>query len=196
MDSGAEQISSGRLSELTSIPAHTIRKDISYAAGAAEQVQNSSGSGYSLERLLPLLKEALGLLRTRRVCVVGLGKLGSALINFPGFLGKGYVMHAGFDRSVNRLELLNTKVPLYTSSEITDVCRRERIDLGVITAPPEAAQGVADRLIEGGVQGIVNFAPVIIQKREAPVFVRNIFVAGEFHILSAMIHQEGEKNEG
>ncbi len=187
---GDTEVSSNQLSKLTGTPPHTIRKDISYAGDPAEtETAAPRRKGYEISRLLDTLKAVLGLTKERRVCVVGLGKLGSALLNYPGFLGRGYRMQAGFDSSVNRLEILDTQVPLYSSSEITEVCRREEIDLGVITVPPQAAQTTAERLIEGGIRGIVNFAPAIIQKGESEVFIRNVFVAGEFHILSAMINQ-------
>jgi redox-sensing transcriptional repressor len=40
--------------------------------------------------------------------------------------------------------------------------RSQRIRLGMIAVPSAAAQAVADQLVQAGVEGIVNFAPVTI----------------------------------
>lgn len=189
-EAGEERISSTTLGRLMGIPPHTIRKDISNLDGTI-----GGGGGYQIAVLRQRVQEQLGLDKNRRVCIVGLGRLGSALINYGGFEKLGYNFVAGFDRNINKIELLRTDIPLYPSYEIVEVVQQKKIEIGVLAVPAEAAQQTADRLIEGGVKGIINFAPVVLQNKKKDVFVRNIFVAGELNTLSALITQ-AERGHG
>ena len=40
------------------------------------------------------------------------------------------------------------------------------IHLGIITAPAEVAQSIADEMIKGGIQAVWNFAPVKLEVPE------------------------------
>ena len=52
------------------------------------------------------------------------------------------------------------------------MCSREAIKIGIVTVPATVAQQVADRLVECGVVGLMNFAPTDL-KVPADVAVRN-----------------------
>lgn len=173
-------LSSKELGLLLGVPAHSIRKDISFLG-----VAGNSSAGYDVRKLRSLIAESLGLTTVRRVCVVGLGRIGSAILNYP--LGEEFKLVAGFDSSINRLETLKTSVELFPAYRISEVVRSLSIDLAIITVPAESAQEVADRLVEGGVKGIVNFAPVPVKTMNKDVFVKQIDIDGELRILSARI---------
>ncbi len=173
-------VSSAELGDLLGVSAHSIRKDISFLGATG-----NSGAGYDVNRLRSLIAESLGLTDVRRVCVVGLGRIGSAILNYP--LGKEFELVAGFDSSINRLETIKTSVELFPAYQISEVVRSLRIDLAVITVPAGSAQEVTDRLVEGGIKGIVNFAPVPVKIKDRNVFVKQIDIDGELRILSARI---------
>ncbi len=61
--------------------------------------------------------------------------------------------------------------------------RAKEITIGVIATPPAAAQVVCDRLVQAGVECILNFAPVVLQVPET-VEVRKVDLAVELQILS------------
>ena len=52
---------------------------------------------------------------------------------------------------------------------------------------------MTDRLVEGGIKGIVNFSPVVLQVPES-VSVRNTYVLEEFRILSSYINLRKESD--
>ena len=58
--------------------------------------------------------------------------------------------------------------------------------LAMLTVPASAAQGVCDLLVEAGVKGILNFAPVQLKAPES-VTVRNIDVAASLAILASLL---------
>jgi redox-sensing transcriptional repressor len=211
---GLGVVSSKRLSELLGVPDHTIRKDLSclrdktFVKGKPgdggkpadtewakmDKPGASGGRGYPLDALRTLIGEQLGLTRPRTACLVGLGNLGVAILHRKIWQEGVYRLVAAFDSSENRLELLSTKVPLYHARELEGVVRKQQIEIGILTVPPEAAQETADRLVRSGIRGIVNFAPVVLSVKSDQVVVRNVSLAGELNILSAYLYQQEEEH--
>lgn len=178
---GAELLTSSEIEARTGWSSHTIRKDISYLGG-----ELSSGSGYSTAALKAAIEAVLGLGEARKCCVVGLGRLGSAYLNFPGFEADGFKIVAGFDASVNRVEILQSPVTLYPSYKMGEVVSRFGIELALLCVPAAAAQAAADKLVAAGIKGIVNFAPAALSV-PAGVTVRNVYVVDELRALSARL---------
>ena len=56
--------------------------------------------------------------------------------------------------------------------------------------PAEAATGVAQKVIDGGVKGILNFAPVRLAPTE-DVFVRQVDLSTELMVVSFYLSQRG-----
>jgi redox-sensing transcriptional repressor len=179
---GVKTVSSYELEERTGTPAHTIRKDISFIGEAG-----SSRSGYDTATLKKRIVDGLGLNRERKACLVGLGRIGSAILQWSLFKEGEFRIVAGFDSNINKVETIRTTISVFPSYEIPEVVGRLGIKLGIIAVPPGSAQEVADRLIEAGVKGIVNFAPAIITSRRNDCFVRTLDIGGELRILSAMM---------
>lgn len=174
------RVSSADLGEYLGVGAHNIRKDISYLG-----IAGNSGAGYDKEKLRQLIADRLGLTAIRTVCVVGLGRLGSAILQYP--LGDEYRIVAGFDSNVNRLETIKTKIELYPAYRISEIVRAMKIDLAIIAVPALNAQDVTDRLVDGGISGIINFAPVYVKVKSDNVFVKNMDITGELRVMSAQI---------
>lgn len=174
-------VSSSELGERLGVGAHNIRKDISYLG-----VAGSSGAGYDSGKLRELIASRLGLTTIRTACVIGLGRLGSAILQYP--LGDEFRIIAGFDSNVNRLETIKTEIDLFPAYQISEVVKRLCIDMAIIAVPAANAQEVADRLIDGGIKGIVNFAPVYVRTKQNGIFVKNMDISGELRVLSAQIN--------
>jgi redox-sensing transcriptional repressor len=195
---GDEPITSTRIEGLTGWSSHTIRKDISFleaAENAGEgpgQARHGSPSGYVPSLLLPLIRRALSLDKKRRYCVVGLGRLGSAYLNQgsrpsdvpPG--GGEFELAAGFDVSVNRLEILKSPAPLYPAYKMGEVISRFGIEIALLCVPPEAARQAAERLAASGIRGIINFTPVVLRLPPA-VAVRDVCLEEELRALAVRI---------
>ncbi len=174
-------ITSGEIEARTGWSSHTIRKDISFLKGDL-----ASSSGYGVLALRAAIRKALGMEEKRKFCVVGLGRLGSAYLNFPAFAEEDFELVAGFDSSVNRVEILKSPVPLYPAYKMGEVVARFKIELALLCVPAEAAQATADKLIAAGVKGIVNFAPIVLETPPA-VAVRNVYVVDELRAVAAKI---------
>lgn len=180
---GVTIISSREIGIKLGVGAHNIRKDIGYLGETG-----TSGSGYEITKLRDSIQSRLGIEKPFNACVVGLGKLGTALINKEIPMARNMVIVAGFDASTNRLETIRTEVQLHPMYQIEDIIAREKIDLAILTVPDDQVQAVGLRLARGGIKGIVNFTPVELHLQNEPVFIRNIDVMSEFRFISALMH--------
>ena len=178
-------ISSQELGRLTGESAHTVRKDLAYL-----KPRTVSSQGYDIEALMEAIAEVPGLATRRRACIVGLGRLGQALLQYTDFAREGIDLCAGFDSDVNKLELLHSTIPLFPSHRITAEVREQRIGLAIIAVPPRAAQPVADRLCAGGISGILNFSSPV--KVTPQVEIRQLSVVEELRILSILIDRRSD----
>jgi redox-sensing transcriptional repressor len=179
---------------LTGWSSHTIRKDISYLEGEGSGGFFGTSAGYDPVTLIPAIKQALGLGEHRRLCVVGLGRLGSAYLNYRGFGIPGdpanvsgeFELAAGFDTSVNRVEILKSPVPLYPAFKMAEVISRFGIELALLCVPADAAQAAAEKLAAAGIRGIVNFAPLMLHL-PPEIAVRNVYVIDELRALAVTL---------
>ncbi|EYB67458.1 redox-sensing transcriptional repressor Rex [Deinococcus phoenicis] len=152
--------SSGDLAERAGVTAFQVRKDLAYFGRFGTR-----GMGYTVPILKRELMRVLGLNQTWNVVIVGVGRLGQAIANYPGASDYQFQYVGLFD--VNP-ELVGTQVRGLTVrhvDELRDFTRGARVDMGFLAVPPERAQDAAQALADAGVRGILNFAPTVIQPR-------------------------------
>jgi redox-sensing transcriptional repressor len=190
-DAGDEFFTSARIEGLTGWSSHTIRRDIShlesFAAGeGGAPLRLGSASGYAAAFLVPLIRRALALDRRRKYCVVGLGRLGSACLDTRLSAGGSFELAAGFDTSVNRVEILRSTAPLYPAYKMGEVIARFGIEIALLCVPAGAAQETAEKLAAAGIRGIINFVPAVL--RLAPeIAVRNVCLDEELRALAVRL---------
>ena len=177
---GIEKVSSRDIAARIGAQSHNVRKDINYFG----EIGNAR-AGYETKKLKAHLSAKLGFNKPKKACVVGIGRLGAAILFYNRLAARGFSVVAGFDSNVNKLETLQTEIPLFPAHEITEVVRRKGIELAALAVPAAAAQEAVAKLIEGGIKGIVNFTPFVIKPPHG-VFMRNMDLVGEFRVLSAL----------
>ncbi|MGC9322808.1 MAG: redox-sensing transcriptional repressor Rex, partial [Kosmotogaceae bacterium] len=143
-----------------------VRKDLSYFGEFGKR-----GVGYGTELLLDSISEILGIRKKWNTCIVGMGNLGMALANYPGLSNSGFIAKALFDNNPNKIGIpMPNDLVIESTSLLKEIVRERNIEIGVITVPASAAQSTAELLIEAGIKGMVNFAPV---RLSLPPEVRN-----------------------
>ncbi|HAX51868.1 redox-sensing transcriptional repressor Rex [Muricomes intestini] len=153
LDEGVERISSSDLSKKMRVTASQIRQDLNNFGGFGQQ-----GYGYNVKYLYTEIGKILGLDRTHNIIIIGAGNLGQALANYVGFEKSGFILKGLFD--VNpRLEGVTIRgIPIRRMDELKAFIRHNDIEIAVLTIPKSKAEEVAGVLVEGGIQGIWNFA--------------------------------------
>ena len=180
-EEGRNAVSSTSIEKETGIPAHTVRKDISQIGSI-----KSGKEGYRTEDLLNLIGTTFNFGVLKKACIVGLDMMGSAILKNRQNESSGFEIAAGFDSNINRMEMMNTDIPLFPTYEIPEKVKELSIDYGIIAVPAEKAKETAEKLIKGGIKGIINYSPVILNLDDN-IIVKNIYLAEEIRLLTALI---------
>ncbi len=186
---GTLRISSSALSKIMNVTASQIRQDLNCFGGFGQQ-----GYGYNVKYLYGKISELLGVAEGYRAVIVGAGNLGRALAATHMFERRGVERVAMFDVDEN---LVGTKIygiPVYHLSELCDFAKRERITIGVLTVPKEAAYEVSELMIEGGIRGIWNFANMELKIDSPDVIVENIHLGDSLMKLCYELKSNGAEN--
>jgi redox-sensing transcriptional repressor len=161
-----------------------VRKDL-----ARSGVRGTPRRGFPVAALIAAIEQFLGWNTESQAVLAGVGRLGSALLDFPGFHHHGLRIVAAFDDDPRRIGRKNAGVPVYATREMADIVRKLAVVLGILTVPPEAAQSVADAMVAGGIRGIWNFTTVQLVV-PAGVTVKREDLAAGLAVLSHRLRAE------
>ena len=183
---GATTVSSDDLADKGGMTSAQVRKDFSRFGSFGKR-----GLGYPVDELRQRLRQILGLDRRWRVCLAGAGRLGAALYQYEGFRRQGFDFVAVFDRDPAKIGRRWGDLEVEDVTRLTEVVADRGIEMGVIVTPRESAQEVADRLVEAGIEAILNFAP---KKLSVPrsVTLRDVNLTIEIEGLSFALTHAGE----
>jgi redox-sensing transcriptional repressor len=152
---GRDVVSSQELGAQLGVTPAQIRKDLSYFGRFGKQ-----GRGYNVKRLLEELHQILGLDRTWRMVVVGVGQLGHAVLSYGGFAPQGFNIIEAFDASADVIGQRIGDLVVKPVSEMRATLTGQSIDIGIVAVPASSAQDVIDALVDSGVRAILNYAPI------------------------------------
>ncbi len=170
---GVTSTSSEELSGATGVSAFQIRKDLAYFG-----TFGTRGSGYGVQVVHDRLREILGLTGVYDVAIIGMGRLGQAITDYPAFGEYGFSIRAMFDRDPARVGQSFGGVVVSDSADLAATVAERNIQMMLITVPAEAAQTVTDEVVAAGITAILNFAPVVLRVPD-DVMVENVdFLAG------------------
>ncbi len=160
LTSGQVTVSSKQLGGVLGLSDAQVRKDLAHFGQFGQP-----GVGYHVEALIRRIRQILGTDRTWNVLLVGSGNLGRALAAYRGFARKGFRIVAVFDNDpakIGKLVSPEDGLTVRPTHEMPAVAERLGIQLGVLCVPAQMAQQVAEDMVNAGVKGIVNFAPVTL----------------------------------
>lgn len=148
-------LSSQDLAGFVGTTAAQIRKDLTHFGEFG-----IPGQGYQVGKLKEEIARILGLNKSWRVALVGVGRLGAALMVYPGFKRRELHIKAAFDNNPKKIGKEIESMRIQDARDIPVILSQRQIKIGIITTPARAAQDTANLLVKGGVRGILNFAPV------------------------------------
>jgi len=154
---GTETISSRELAESLGRKDAQVRKDFACFGNFGRP-----GVGYPVAELITKLRGILGTDHLWRVALVGFGNLGRALVAYKGFQKRAFKIQAVFDADPAKVGRRAGDLVVQSAAEMVPEIRRLGIPMAILAVPAEVAQAAADRCVEAGVVGILNFAPVTL----------------------------------
>lgn len=177
-EAAVDRVSSREISEALDIDSATIRRDFSYFGELGRK-----GYGYNVKSLLNFFMEHIQGTDKKNIVLVGVGNLGSALLNYKfNNLSDKMNVVAGLD---NNEELIGNKindVMIHHERELEDIIKTEKVEVAILTLPVSASQEMAERLVDAGVKGILNFTPTRLDL-DKNIYVHNIDLGVELQAL-------------
>lgn len=180
-DSGQKTVSSTTLAKIAGVKPAQLRRDLGYFGQFGTR-----GLGYPVDGLIATIREALGREHLQPVILVGAGNLGSALLRYHGFQKEGFEVVAAFDARPEEARARELKIPVHDVSQMENFILENEVKLAILCVPVGFAQEVVNRLVATGIQGILNFSPLMLEVPE-DVTVNNVDLALELEHLGYFI---------
>ncbi|MEX2447548.1 MAG: redox-sensing transcriptional repressor Rex [Solirubrobacterales bacterium] len=155
---GRETISSKELSDYTHVNPTQIRRDLSGFGKFGKR-----GVGYGVESLVGEIRKILRTSGQHNIALFGAGNLGQAIASSDIFADHGFQVVAIFDIDPGVVGKQVGALQVQDFGELETVVAEQEIVVGVLAVPPEAAQDVADHLVEAGVKIIFNYSEQLLQ---------------------------------
>lgn len=180
---GIRTVSSQALAKAAGVKPTQLRKDLTYFGQFGTR-----GLGYDVEQLAEMISDLLGTTSLQPVVLIGVGNLGLALLSYRGFEQEGFEIIAAFDIDAARMRDKNIPVPIYDMPRLRAFIRERNVRMAILTVPAAVAQEVTNSLVQCGVTGILNFAPLVLEVPET-VVVNNVNLAIELENLSYFVQR-------
>ena len=184
---GRDTVSSEEMSGQSGTTAAQVRKDLSLFGSFGKR-----GLGYPVSELAERIRGILGLDRRWRLALIGVGRIGSALVEYGGFGRRGYDIVAIFDSDESKVGGTRGGLTVRHVDDFEVVAEEENVQIVILSIPLEAVPSVMDRVRGAGVRGILSFAPTKLKVPDG-VVVKDVNMVMELEALSfALSQREGE----
>lgn len=184
LDKDIQRISSKELSDIIGFTASQIRQDLNNFGGFGQQ-----GYGYNVDALHKEIGKILGLDTKYNAVLIGAGNLGQAIANYSGFRKAGFEIKALFDANPRMIGLKIRDFEVLDSDQLEEFIEENNVDIAIMCIPKKGGQELADRLVNAGIKGIWNFAPVDLNVPPS-VIVENVNLTESLFTLSYLMNAE------
>ncbi|MBN2104244.1 redox-sensing transcriptional repressor Rex [bacterium] len=159
-DLGFVKVFSDTVGDATGVSSAQVRKDFSLFG-----IAGNKRGGYNIDTLLDKMQIILGKDQVHGVIVIGVGNIGRALIQYKGFEKEGIAIVAGFDINPAKINP-KAQVPVFSIKNMKAFIKNKQIEIAILSVPERAAQEICHKLVDAGIVGILNFAPIRLQAPE------------------------------
>lgn len=153
-----------------------IRKDFSLCG-----IKGNRRGGYNIDETLEELVKLFGREKEQNVILVGLGNIGLALVNYDGYKHSNFNLVAAFDIDRSKISK-RFNIPVYSMDSVKEIVDAFDVSVAILAVPESFAQETCHYLIDCGIKGILNFAPVLLKVPEHAL-VNNINIMVELERL-------------
>lgn len=157
-EEGVSTISSSELGDFLDLNPAQIRKDLSYFGEFGRQ-----GLGYRIDKLRKAIKKIIGITENQNIVLIGVGNLGKAILNYNILAKRGFTIVAAFDQDTEIIGRIINNIGVFDIKNIKDVISGKDIKCAILTLPPEKIKKTVNDLVEIGIKGFLNFAPITLK---------------------------------
>ena len=168
IDDGRQNIYSHELAAMAGASAAQVRRDIMNIG-----YSGNPNRGYDVGELAKSIGNFIDTPDGQRAALVGVGNLGRAILAYFAGRRPKLSIEAAFDNDPQKVARVIKGCRCYPIEKLNTVIQKKNISIGIITVPAGEAQKAADYLIQTGVKGLLNFAPVPL-KVPSNIYVEDI----------------------
>ena len=183
-EQGVSRVSSSELGQQLGLTPSQIRQDFSCFGEFGQQ-----GYGYHVPALRAQIAAILGMDRSYRAVLIGVGNIGHALIDNFCFSDWGFQLAAAFDVKPEIIGREFNKVPVYSMEELPRYLDENEIDIAVLAVPKDAAVPVTQILTAHGIEAIWNFTNVELMEPNSKIIVENVHFSDSLLSLSYFVSE-------
>ncbi|RYL87870.1 redox-sensing transcriptional repressor Rex [Sporolactobacillus sp. THM7-4] len=185
---GKTRISSSEFGEIVQVDSTTIRKDFSYFGALGRK-----GYGYNIQHLLDFLRKILYQEELSKVILIGVGHLGTALLNHNFQKNNNTRIVKAYDTDPLKSGKVIAGTEIHAMDDLEHDDNRDII-AAILTVPADQAQSAAEKAIASGVKGFLNFAPVRLSL-PPDVYVRHVDMTVELQALIYFLNHGMEEKQ-
>ncbi len=174
-------VSATKIAVFTDVHMTQVRKDLSFTG-----VVGTPKIGHNIEQLIIAIENCLNWNDISSCFLVGVGHLGKALMGYQELHKKGLRIIAAFDTNPALSDTYYQGIPIHSMEKFSNLLSRLHVHIGILTVPADAAQGIADQMVENGVLAIWNFTPAKLILPE-DIIVENVDMSSSLAVLSRRI---------
>jgi len=182
-----DRISSKELSEKIGFTASQIRQDLNCFGDFGQQ-----GYGYNIQDLYNEISGILGLTKKYKTIIIGAGNIGQAVANYGKFDRLGFSLEGIFDVNPKLIGMKIRDVEIRDIDELEGFLKTNEIQIGIICVPKGNAQRVCNILVENGVKGLWNFAPIDLITPDG-VITENVHLSESLLTLTYLLNEQEEE---
>jgi redox-sensing transcriptional repressor len=144
--------------------------------------------GYAVAELKSKIRGILGLERQWNAAIIGAGRLGQALMMYPGFGAFSFRIVAAFDSDPDKIGWELEGIRIHDVADFAKVAKAERVEIAILAVPAALAQEAANQVVAAKVPAILNFAPAYLSV-PPEIKLRNVDFASELEALTYFLHK-------
>lgn len=175
---GNNTISSRDIAKGVGVKSVQVRKDLAYFGEFGTR-----GVGYNVTSLHKQILTILNLNVAWNIALVGYGNLGRALTLYKGFRERGFIFCHIFDNDSQKVGTKVNGIEVLPVERMEEVVEKNRIPIGIIATPADAAREIANSFVEAGVQSILNFAPIALNV-PPQIEIRNVDLTVNLEVMT------------
>jgi len=183
---GVKRVYSYTLGKETGVNAEQVRKDFSEF-----QITGKQRGGYDVDVLIGEMEHIFYKDGRQNIVIIGRGNIGSSLANYTNFVKRQINIVATFDIDPSK-QVLRTDIPVYGMERLKEVITRFQVRSAIIAVPEMVAQQVCDQLVSCDIEGIINFAPVILKVPDH-LIVNNVNLSDEIESVIFCVSQQNQE---
>jgi redox-sensing transcriptional repressor len=184
-----ETVSSKELARREKLTPAQVRKDLSFFGSFGTR-----GLGYPVSELKDRIAQILGLNKIWNIALIGVGNIGSALVGYKEFQRQNFSIKMIFDNDQRKIGSNHKGIIVSDIKYLERDLKANNIEIVIVAVPATVAQYIVDDVVEAGIRGILNFAPVNLKVPD-DVFLRNENMSMELEYLSFALRNLQNKPE-